>query len=162
MRFAEALTALIDQQYTQDAESSHKYGWPQSPITEFADDSTNITISRIVGDIVDKATEGAIDFGTFDNCREYGVTFTYGLWTFCVYEHRNSDEIHIEGCPTAEIQSWGPYGGVDKWDTLFCADAEEYAVVAEKVIAMLHLVSDGNAHSRDEVRAASLSIASTP
>ncbi len=128
---------------------------------EFVDESTNITISRIVGDIVDKATEGAIDFGTFDNCREYGVTFTYGLWTFCVYEHRNSDEIHIEGCPTAEIQTYGPYGGVSKSDTLFSARFEEYGVIATKLLAMLRLVSDGNAHSREEVRAARVSTAST-
>lgn len=44
MKFSEAMSALIEQQ---------------------AEDSMNVTISRIVGDIVDKATEGAVDFGTF-------------------------------------------------------------------------------------------------
>lgn len=71
-----------------------------------------------------------------------------------MYEHRNSDQIHIEGCPTGEVKSYGPYGGVNKWDTLFAAKDEEYAVVAEKLVAMLRLVSDGATHSREEVRVA--------
>lgn len=132
MKYAEALAALIDQQDEAD--------------------STNVTISRIVGDMVDKATEGAINFGTFDNCREYGVTFGLGLWTFCVYEHRNSDEICIEGCPSDEVQSFGPYGGETKWDVLFTAGYEEYKVVADKLLDMLRLVSDGKPHVRAEVK----------
>lgn len=60
-----------------------------------------------------------IEIGTFDNCREYGNTYrAIGAiqdYTFCVYEHRNSDMIYINGCQTDEIKSYGPYSGNDKW-----------------------------------------------
>lgn len=154
MRYTEALASLIDQQYAEHVEFNRRYGLPAGTATEFAADRINITISRIVGDMVDKATEGAVDFGVFDNCREYGLTFSHGLWTFCVYEHRNSDLIDIEGCPTIEAQDYGPYGSDDKYDTLFCAEYEAYGVVAEKLLAMLRLVSDGEKHTRREVAAA--------
>lgn len=41
-----------------------------------------------------------IDVGTFTNCRECGLTFKYygkKSFTWCVYEHRNSDSIIING-----------------------------------------------------------------
>lgn len=56
--------------------------------------------------------EHLLDFNTFYNCREYGLTVTVGGWQFCVYEHRNSDNICIEGCPVDEVKECGPYGGV--------------------------------------------------
>jgi hypothetical protein len=149
------MTRLINEQYADYVELRQRYNLDQTPVSEYTADSTNITISRIVGDMVDKATEGAIDFGTFDNCREYGLTFTLGLWTFCVYEHRNSDEICIEGCLTAEMKSYGPYGGISKYDTLTCDGPEEYKAVADKLTSMLRLVSDGGEHSRADLRAVS-------
>lgn len=156
MRFTEALTRLIAEQHADYAEMCQRYNLSGPPTpAEYAADNANITISRIVGDMVDKATEGAVNFGTFNNCREYGLTFTLGLWTFCVYEHRNSDEICIEGCPTAEAKPYGPYGGFDQYDTLTCDDPEEYKAVAGQLVAMLRLVADGNEHSRAEVRNAS-------
>jgi hypothetical protein len=44
----------------------------------------------------------SIGVGTFTNCRENGLTFRVqnkksGFFTFCVYEHRNSDEIIVNG-----------------------------------------------------------------
>lgn len=42
-----------------------------------------------------------IGIGTFTNCRECGLTFMCDkgakFFTFCVYEHRNSDDIIING-----------------------------------------------------------------
>jgi hypothetical protein len=43
-----------------------------------------------------------ITIGTFTNCREVGLTFAVlekKNFTFCVYEHRNSDSIIINGAP---------------------------------------------------------------
>lgn len=61
-----------------------------------------------------------IEVGTFDNCREYGNTYravgAHQDYTFCVFEHRNSDEIIINGCPTNEIKPYGPYSGESKYD----------------------------------------------
>ena len=53
----------------------------------------------------DKTLAGiSIYVGTFTNCREQGLTFIADNkkgrpFTWCVYEHRNSDEIIINGKP---------------------------------------------------------------
>ena len=81
-----------------------------------------------------------VSFDTFDNCREHGVMVSTAWgWSFCWYEHRNSDSIHIEGCPTNEIKHYGPYGGVSKWDTLGEFWPETYSVVAEALIEMIEM-----------------------
>ena len=41
-----------------------------------------------------------ISIGAFTNCRENGLTFMFSekkSFTWCVYEHRNSDEIILNG-----------------------------------------------------------------
>lgn len=62
--------------------------------------------------------EYEIYIGCFTNCREVGLTLyvVEKNKTFCIYEHRNSDEIIINGkdgciCLNGEL----PYKG-DKWD----------------------------------------------
>ena len=81
-----------------------------------------------------------ITFGTFDNCREYGMTVSINGWTFCAYEHRNSDQICIEGCPTGKVQSYGPYAGEDKYDVLFTAEWQQYHLVRLALNAAMHAV----------------------
>jgi len=74
--------------------------------------------------------------GCFTNCREVGLTF-YPSWkndkylnnskTFCVYEHRNSDQIIING--KDGCISWNgdlPYKMGGKWDYLASAGYKEY------------------------------------
>jgi len=74
--------------------------------------------------------------GAFTNCREVGLTF-YPIYkngepikkskTFCIYEHRNSDQIIINGkngCITFNGDL--PYQDGDKWNFLACADYEKY------------------------------------
>lgn len=77
-----------------------------------------------------------IYLGTFTNCRELGLTF-YPAWlkdellnktkTFCIYEHRNSDEIIING-KDGYINHNGdlPYCGDSKWKYLGIASYEDY------------------------------------
>jgi len=51
----------------------------------------------------DELADASITVGTFTNCREQGFTFqvwnsnTGEYFTYCVYEHRNSDQIIING-----------------------------------------------------------------
>lgn len=59
----------------------------------------------------------------FINCREGGLTFTVKgqtkSMTYCIYEHRNSDNIIVNG-----KENWSsfsddlPYAGEDKWDCI--------------------------------------------
>jgi len=75
----------------------------------------------------------------FVNCRECGLTFTVrkkegnNRKTFCIYEHRNSDEIIING-----IDNWSsfsedlPYMG-DKWTYLANFGYGEFYKVYEKL-----------------------------
>jgi len=85
----------------------------------------NVTIAREVGGALAEGFGDRITFGTFDNCREYGLTFTAGEWTFCCFEHRNSDQIMVEGCPTSEMKEWGPYGCPDKYSKIGRASCRE-------------------------------------
>lgn len=90
---------------------------------------SNLAIAREVGGALAEGFRDRITFGTFDNCREWGLTFTAGDWTFCCFEHRNSDQICIEGCLTADMESYGPYGCEDKYSMMFEARYEEYEVI---------------------------------
>lgn len=152
MRYAEALTALIDQEYGTELRN-HEFVAGRNPaLNGKIDGPTRDTVAvenenmRIAGSVfgeqgVDDAfyKDDSIDFGVFDNCREYGLTVTVGDWTFCAYEHRNSDAICIEGCPTAEVQPYGPYGG-DKYDVLFSTSWKQYNVAATALIAGMQAV----------------------
>lgn len=82
-----------------------------------------------------------LEVGKFTNGREEG--FTYSLiggkqdMIFCVYEHRNSDSIIINGCKREDIQSYGPYNGGSKWDYLYSFGYAEYSNCAEKLVEIL-------------------------
>jgi hypothetical protein len=69
--------------------------------------------------------------GSFDNCREYGNTYSIkdSNFTYCIYEHRNSDSIIINGCKNQDIKPYGPYKG-DKWDYL---ESFNYGQIQETV-----------------------------
>lgn len=63
-----------------------------------------------------------ISVGTFTNCRECGLTFMlYGKnpFTWCVYEHRNSDAIIINGKEGyISVNGELPYKSDSKFDFL--------------------------------------------
>ncbi len=87
--------------------------------------------------------------GCFTNCREVGLTFTligaYGednkyqsmstdCFTFCVYEHRNSDEIIINGkSGYVSLNGDLPYGGETKYDYLAAFSYNQHYEAAEKL-----------------------------
>lgn len=120
MNYGEAIAQLRDEHEIDYWEARY----PDEP-------TENFVIAKEVGGALAEGFGNRISFDTFDNCREWGLTFTAGGWTFCCYEHRNSDEIHIEGRPTVPIQEWGPYGGDDKYDTMFHAGWEQYQTITK-------------------------------
>jgi hypothetical protein len=153
MKFPEALTALIDQQYEQSKGYLYHLGLPNRD--EIAVGDTNVRIAYEVlgeGGLSDEfyGEDGVLDFGTFDNCREYGVTVAVGGWTFAVFEHRNSDEICVEGCPTDQVREYGPYGADDKHDVLFAARWKHYDEVAKALIVIArHALANPDAERED-------------
>ena len=78
----------------------------------------------------------SLEIFPFDNCREFG--YMYHViggeqdLTFSVYEHRNSDEIIINGCETSDVKSYGAYNGNSKYSYLknFSFD-QHYQVVKQ-------------------------------
>ncbi len=92
----------------------------------------------------------AVFIGCFTNCRECGYTFMCHAsncksFTFCVYEHRNSDGIVIngkEGC----ISNSGdlPYTSDSKWDDLSSFNCGEYHATARKLAELINKFMDDN------------------
>lgn len=82
-----------------------------------------------------------LEIKPFDNCRESGYMYrvlgSKQDCTFCVYEHRNSDEIIINGCLTQDVKSYGAYGGSSKWDYLYRFSYDEYYAVAKRLGLLL-------------------------
>lgn len=165
LTFDEAINALIQQQY-ESRVKNHLPGWPLPTIAQVALETPNIRIAYEVfgesglGDLryddYYKPDDDGVrprKFGVFDNCREYGLTVRAGDWTFCVYEHRNSDSICIEGCPTSEAPFYGPYGGEDKYDTLATYGPGKYAQVALCLAEMIDRVTSGVPISRASLKA---------
>lgn len=78
----------------------------------------------------------------FYNCRESG--YMYRLQgaaqeiTFCVYEHRNSDALIINGCWTKDVQPYGAYNLGGKWDYLDNFRYDQHYEVAKRLAKMLH------------------------
>ena len=114
--------------------------------------TTNNMIADVILSLLKDRISGSehpitIEVGTFDNCREYGNTYRVvdakQDYTFCVYEHRNSDNICINGCPTDEMKSYGPYSGGTKWDWYFSASYDEFYKVAAELHQMLIGCRDG-------------------
>lgn len=95
-----------------------------------------------------------INVGTFTNCRECGLTFTIlgfcddegkcvsgfpdSVFTYCVYEHRNSDEIIING-KEGYINMNGdlPYNGDSKHTYLASFTYSNHYKCAEKLAEMM-------------------------
>lgn len=88
-----------------------------------------------------KDIDPILEIGEFDNCREYG--FTYSIlggvqdMVFCVYEHRNSDQIIINGCKRQDVKPYGPYNGTNKYDYLANFSYDQYAEAAEQLAKFL-------------------------
>ena len=82
-----------------------------------------------------------ITIGTFTNCRECGLTFRImkkqKSFTWCIYEHRNSDRIIINGkegyiCMNGEL----PYAKRTKWDYLESFSYNQHYECAKKLAEM--------------------------
>lgn len=76
-----------------------------------------------------------IAVGCFTNCRESGLTFRISekkAFTWCVYEHRNSDMIIVNG-KNGYISMNGdlPYKSDDKYSYIKAFNADEEAKVAD-------------------------------
>jgi len=83
-----------------------------------------------------KIREYEIIVGCFTNCREVGLTFFPSMKndkylnhskTFCIYEHRNSDSIIING-KDGYVSGYEelPYKADNKWDVIAEAKCGEY------------------------------------
>lgn len=132
-----ALEALVSHQYIEYVTANARYGDPAKTVgrTLFTLTRTNFLIAAEMHELV-VFPEGT-EFGFFENYREYGLTYTVGGWTFAVYQHRNSDEMHLEGCPTDEVMEYGPYGSDDKYDTLAhvkCDDFNGLSILLESAL----------------------------
>ncbi len=98
----------------------------------------------------DKLSRYEIDVGTFTNCREVGLTFhcsmayqdgelkDFGGFTWCVYEHRNSDEIIING-KKGHISLNGdlPYKADSKYEYLGKFSWGQYDECAEALATLI-------------------------
>lgn len=116
---------------------------------EWSDKSSQEVIKEVILALVQKdlscymcGEEGAsLLVGEFDNCREYG--YTYALSgakqdiVFCVYEHRNSDQIIINGCLRKDVKSYGPYKEGNKYDVLAEFSYNQYTECAERLAEFL-------------------------
>jgi len=162
MKLNTAISALIDQAHARSV--SHHIaipGWENPPTRdEVATGRENIRIASIVGnDIVGDLLYDIRDelvFGTFDNDREYGITVTVGGWTFAVYEHRNSDDIIVNGCPTDDVEPFGPYGGGGKYDVLHSSPWRNYegasAALATAIRRVRNVPSTGRSKLQQVIR----------
>ena len=156
MKFNTAISALID--LTHANRVSHHIaipGWENPPTRdEAATGSENIRIASIVGNALVGdllyAERDELDFGTFDNGREYGITISTRFWVFAVYEHRNGDNICVNGAPIAEDR--GVYGGEDKWDVLYSADYRDYESAAAALAAAIKRVRNVPSTGRSKLK----------
>jgi hypothetical protein len=98
-----------------------------------------------------------ITVGTFTNCRECGLTFVIqgfhdekneyhniDSFTWCVYEHRNSDEIIINGkegyiCRNGEL----PYNGDSKYSFLESFSYNEHELCADSLVNRIQAYTTG-------------------
>ena len=93
-------------------------------------------------------TKNTICVGALQNCREQGYTFlVYNLntgksFTWCTYEHRNSDGIIINGkegyhCGSGDL----PYKGDSKWDCIASFSYNEFDRAAKRLASeIIHFV----------------------
>ena len=78
-----------------------------------------------------------LEIKEFDNYRESGYMYrvigSKQDITFSVYEHRNSDDIIINGCFTKDVKPYGAYNGGSKWDYLNSFGYDQHYSVALKL-----------------------------
>ena len=94
---------------------------------------------------IEEFKEIDIGVGTFTNCRECGLTFR--VWskslkghcfTFCVYEHRNSDQIIINGKKGCiDMAGDLPYKGDSSSAYLASFPCGEYDKAADKLAELI-------------------------
>lgn len=135
-------TAMAQLRQEQDLDS---YQDEQNP---------NWDISREVMGAISEGFGSRVDFGTFDNCREWGLTVTAGDWTFCTYEHRNGDTIEIQGCPTDQVQPFGPWGDADdSYDTLSRSRCGQFQEATAVLARLIEAAISGGIPGRAEAKA---------
>ena len=78
-----------------------------------------------------------LEIKEFNNCRESGYVYrvinSKQDITFSVYEHRNSDDIIINGCFTKDLKTYGAYNGDSKWDYLNNFSYDQHYAVARQL-----------------------------
>ena len=82
-----------------------------------------------------------VDVATFHNGREKGLTYSVFLdsdksFTFATYEHRNSDQIIINGTPG--YMSAMPYMTDSKYDYLGAFSPKSYGLAANKLAKLIN------------------------
>lgn len=149
MNFYDAFEALMAQHFPNASAGEKLAAAPYH---------SNSRISAIVfGALDDEDDLPPLTYGTFDNCREWGLTVSVGGWTWCAYEHRNSDQIQLQGCPDAEVRPYGPYGNAghaSKWDTLGSLGPHDEWVAADALVHAIRFVVANPQATRDQVKAA--------
>lgn len=113
---------------------------PESSLSE--NEYLALIIPLLVNKMLSYRLEGKrLTIGTFDNCREYGLTYKIEgaaqSLVFCIYEHRNSDSICINGCYEKEIKPYGPYNGDDKWGYFASYPYQHYTEAAKRLADFL-------------------------
>lgn len=175
MNLTDAIAKHRDDQYADYARQASEYRIPLTQDEYFSSEENcgaQFAIASEVGMRVGAEMGELIAYGVFDNCREHGITYRaagprngvagsdpFTGWTFCVYEHRNSDSICVNGCPTNKVESYGPYGGENKYDTLFDTRYENYDEAAAALIAMMRFSAAATRQSevtRDALRDAAM------
>ena len=86
-----------------------------------------------------------VSIGAFTNCRECGLTYmvtegNFNDWfTFCTYEHRNSDKIIINGAQgLISMNGELPYNGDSKWDYLASFEYNDYEGAVDKLVELIN------------------------
>lgn len=152
----------------QSAIAAHRARRYQQHVAQFSDQPELILpeaeycaggqfeIAPTVAAICAEKLGGLVTFDVFDNGREHGVTVSGpGGWTFCAYEHRNSDQVCVEGCPTNQMHSFGPYGGHDSWDVLATTSPADHplgAAAAQIIIDLIEYLIDHPGATRAELK----------
>ena len=108
--------------------------------------TTGLDISHKVLSILkkDKRLENIVVWiGCFTNCRESGLTYQVEnkkneFFTFCTYEHRNSDQLIINGKRGLVSHNGDlPYIEDSKWVYLASSECGEFSDCADKLTRLI-------------------------
>jgi len=114
--------------------------------------SKGLSIGLIVLELIKQDEEFcnkySVSVGTFTNCRECGLTFMVmekKSFTWCIYEHRNSDSIIINGKEGyISLNGELPYQEGTKWDYLGSFSYNQYYEASEKLKELIAEFLDEN------------------